>query len=237
MAGYAGNSKLKAYLGDVKVKGYLGNVKVFGGEAWEEAIELVGYSAASLDAVLASSEMCTALAGNAEAYGIMKNNYSSEMTAAIDSNFSDGLNLLNYKCKLKTYLFKNGNVCSNITGGFKWQNPDSTECAVVDNKLRLSKYSGDSHLWSNNKITMDGFSTLHWTAGTWRSGSTSWNRVGFDTSQSSSGGYPFTASTQSNTSSTGSKSVSVSSLTGQHYFKAVVYGTSYLSLDNVYLTP
>lgn len=237
MAVYAGNSKLKGYLGNVKAKGYLGNVKVFGGEPWEEALDLVGYSATSLSEVLTNSTICTALAGNDDAYTIMKENYSAEMTTAIDNNFSNGLNLLNYKCKLKTYLFKNGNVCSNITGGYKWQNPSATECAVVNNKLYLSKYSGDSHMWSNNKITLDGFSTLHWTAGTWRSGSNSWNKVGFDSSQSSTANYPFTAGLETNTSATGSKSLNVSALTGQHYFKAVVYGTSYLSLDNVYLTP
>lgn len=122
MAGYAGNVKLKGYLGDSKIKGYLGNAKILGGEPWDEALDLIGYSATSLEDALADSTICTALAGNAEAYGIMKTNYSSEMTAAIDSNWNEGLNLLNYACKLKCYLYKAGNTCDAVSGGWtvKW---------------------------------------------------------------------------------------------------------------------
>ena len=93
----------------------LGNVN----EPYNEALALVGLDKVdSLSVLLASSEMCTALAGNAEAYGIMKENYSADMTSAIDSGFNDGLNLLNYKSRLKCYLIKAINNCSNITGGY-----------------------------------------------------------------------------------------------------------------------
>ena len=88
-------------------------------EAFNEALALVGLDKVdNLSVLLASSEMCTALAGNADAYTIMKDNYTAEMTTAIDSAWNEGLNLLNYKAKLPCYIYRHGNECTDITGGY-----------------------------------------------------------------------------------------------------------------------
>lgn len=101
--------------------------KAFALEAFNEALKLVGLGKVdSLSMVLASSEMCTALAGNAKAVAIMKAYYGADMASAIDSNWNDGLNLLNYKCGLKCYIYKYGSQCSNITGG--WSQSSTSKC-------------------------------------------------------------------------------------------------------------
>ena len=87
-------------------------------EPWEEAVQMVGYSANSLDEALRNSTICSALAGNSEAYTIMKDNYSFNMTSTIDSNWNEGLNLLNYRCRLTCYIYRHGNLCTAITGGY-----------------------------------------------------------------------------------------------------------------------
>lgn len=92
---------------------------------FNQALSLVGYDPVdTLEDVLKNSDACAALATNENACAIMKYNYRSEMSAAIDSNFNDGINVLNYKCALKCYLLKNGNECASITGGWSiaWAN-------------------------------------------------------------------------------------------------------------------
>lgn len=166
MAGYVGNIKLKGYLGGTKIKGYLGAVKVLGGEPWEDALDLVGYSATSIEEALANSKICTALAGNAEAVAIMKANYRTEMSAVIDSDFSDELNLLNFKCKAKTYLFKNGNKCTNITGGWTVDNGSFGSNYVEvhgvfdwDKANSYDGYGGEAGgAYTVNKLQLTGFS-------------------------------------------------------------------------------
>ncbi|MCI8400946.1 MAG: hypothetical protein HFI38_02430 [Lachnospiraceae bacterium] len=79
-------------------------------EAWYQyAARVAGTTVqASLDATLKNSAVCNAIAGYATAYDIMKSHYSSSMASYIGSYYSAGLNLLNYRCHLKTYLFKDG---------------------------------------------------------------------------------------------------------------------------------
>ena len=95
-------------------------------EPYNEALALVGKGkAGSLDEVLGNSEYCTALAGNAEAVAIMKDNYSADMTTAIDSAWNDGLNLLNFTCGLDFYLYYPGNQCTAVSGGWEYKTSGS----------------------------------------------------------------------------------------------------------------
>lgn len=77
---------------------------------------------ASLDATLKNTTVMTKIAANSAAIGIMKSKYSTQMNNYITSNYSDALNLANYNAGLKTYLFKNGNACANVTGGWHFAN-------------------------------------------------------------------------------------------------------------------
>lgn len=121
---YNGTKIKKAMYNGAKLKQIMLNgVKLLSSEPFNEALALVGYSDfATLDDVLSNTAVCNALAGNAEAYGIMKANYSGEMTSAIDSNFNAGLSLLNYKCGLKCAIYKNGTFMTgaNFVLGQHW---------------------------------------------------------------------------------------------------------------------
>jgi len=70
----------------------------------------------SLDQALKDSAICTSIANNNTAANMMKSKYSSQMNSYIDSNFNQGLNYLNYKVGLKSYLLKNGDIQTNIWG-------------------------------------------------------------------------------------------------------------------------
>ena len=74
---------------------------------YNQAMKLAGQgTAASLSAVLTNSDYCKAISNNATATKIMKENYSSDITTAIDSNWNEGLNLLAHNCKLKFYFIR-----------------------------------------------------------------------------------------------------------------------------------
>ena len=127
-------------------------------EPFNKALALVGIDKVdTLDAVLTNSEYCTALAGNADAYTIMKDNYSADMTTAIDSAWNEGLNTLNYKCGLKCWLFKAGNQCRGITGGWATGNKGYVSGSALGVNSGSSSYSTVS---SNNKIS-GSFSTIY----------------------------------------------------------------------------
>lgn len=135
-------------------------LRVSGGkkEPYNDALALVGIGkAGSLEAVLSNSEYCTALAGNAEAYTIMKDNYSADMTTAVDSAWNDGLNTLNYRCKLKCYLFHDGNECSSITGGFNYNGAYNSD-GYID--LRIPSGSEHSYARTKNKLDTTGYTKL-----------------------------------------------------------------------------
>lgn len=106
----------------------------------------------SLDATLKNSSVCSSIAGNSTAYGIMAAHYKSQMTSYIDSNWSEGLNFLCYRCKTKCFLLRSTtSYCTNITGGYSktnsgrmwaassWQDRDATAFAV--NQLNLNGYT------------------------------------------------------------------------------------------------
>ena len=111
----------------------------------------------SLANTLTNSTVCAAIANNSTARSTMKTKYSSTMVSYIDSNFNDGLNTLNFQCSLKCYLFKAGNECTGVTGGWSYQiynvgenyaqNTGSAilvkrKCAAITkNKLQMNKYS------------------------------------------------------------------------------------------------
>ena len=88
-----------------------------------------------MDATLKNSTVMAKIAANSTALGVMKNHYASSMNSYVSSNFSDALNLANYKAGLKTYLFKNGNLCTNITGGWNLTNRYGTSSATVSNNV------------------------------------------------------------------------------------------------------
>lgn len=110
-------------------KGYVGvdgvARKFVSGEPWEEALSMVGTSAASLDALLKNSSACTALANNSSALSIMANNYASQISSYVsnESYFTDGLNYLAYKTgKCRFYAYRvigtSYYLCTNIVGGW-----------------------------------------------------------------------------------------------------------------------
>ena len=146
-------------------------------DPYNEALALVGIDKVdTLEAVLTNSDYCTALAGNADAYAIMKDNYSADMTTAIDSGWNDGLNLLNYKCKLKCYLYKAGNTCDGVSGGWtvKWaavlagavtsaKTNDSNTIYMMFNRDNGDGLYRDSCTASTkNSIDATGFSKISW---------------------------------------------------------------------------
>lgn len=72
----------------------------------------------SLDATLRNATVCSALASNPTAYGIMATHYKDSLSTYNTNYFSSALNLLCYRCKARTYLLKGTDTCSNITGGW-----------------------------------------------------------------------------------------------------------------------
>lgn len=141
-------------------------------EPYNEALRLVGLSKVnSLDAILADSEMCNALAGNAEACNIMKSNYTVDMTFAIDSTlWNEGLNLLNYKCTLKCYLYHSGNTCDAITNGWAVY-PTDGEKAFNSDHIKIAGYS-ECTVHTGQQIDMTGYKKLvsHQTGYQWVTG-------------------------------------------------------------------
>ena len=133
---------------------------VSGTAAFNEALELVGIDKVkSISDVLSNSDYCTALAGNAEAVEIMKANYSVDMVTAIDSKWNEGLNLLNYKCGLKTYLYHAGNECRGITGGFVYLFGASNKDSCLD----ISPSSGNTTAYARttDKIDLTEYARLY----------------------------------------------------------------------------
>ena len=133
--------------------------KFFGGEPWEEALDLVGYNASSLDAMLKNSSACAAMAANSSAVSIMKTNYRSQLISYIDSNWNEGLNLLNYKCGLKCYLFRAGNECSNITGGWAHQEFNAGD-GYAQNTGSAIKVKRECASVTKNKLPLHNFKTI-----------------------------------------------------------------------------
>ncbi len=68
----------------------------------------------------ASTTACSKLAASTTAINIIKTNATckAELTNRINASFNDTINLLNYKVGAKAYLYKDGNQCYNITGGW-----------------------------------------------------------------------------------------------------------------------
>lgn len=127
-------------------------------EPFNEALLFAGLpKAGSLEEVLTNDETCTALAENVASYSIMKENYSADMTSAIDSNWNEGLNLLNYRGGLKCYLFKAGNQCAGITGGWVTGNKGYVSGSALGVNSGSSSYST---VCTNNKIS-GSFSTIY----------------------------------------------------------------------------
>lgn len=114
---------------------------------------------ASLDATLRNSTVCNAIAGNATAYGIMANRYKSSLNSYIDSHFSAALNLLCYRCKAKTYLYRNGDLCTNINSGWNTYTTYSASVTYNSDHIYLNCDSANfSNIWSKAKFNFSGFS-------------------------------------------------------------------------------
>ena len=121
----------------------------------------------SLDATLKNSTVCNAIAGNSTAYGIMKSKYSSDMNSYIDSNWNAGLNLLNYKCKLKTYVFwyskANGGVGATKFTEIQDDVGDAYLTTNSDGSVTFKAPTTDSNHYavSTPGFTTTGYSTLY----------------------------------------------------------------------------
>ena len=154
-------------------------------EPFNQALELVGLdTVGSVEELLSNSDYCTTLSRSTEACAIMKNYYSSNIVEAINTNWNEGLNTLSYQCNLKCYLFKDGNECNDITGGWAHQefnindqyamNTGSAirvkrECAsLTRNKLPLHRYK---------TITFDAYYDYSWMS----DDETEWFRLFADT--------------------------------------------------------
>lgn len=206
------------------------------GAPYNEALALVGIDKVdSLSVVLTNSEYCTALAGNAEAVEIMKANYSTDMTSTIDSNWNEGLNLLNYRCKLPCYLFYNGNDCSAITGGFTYQDRFAylSGNALYNTSAEGTDWSGRS-IWTANKLSFDGYSTL----GTYFSYTTDrgqWCRYGIASSNEASTEHFVAHDELKDQISNTWKNVNISSYNDSYYYKLCVYvftvGVTYVKIS------
>ena len=170
---------------------------------YNDALALVGLpSVDSLDSVLSNSDYCAALAGNAEAYGIMKANYSAEMVEAINSAWNEGLNTLNYKCGFKCWLFRSGSQCAAITGGWSTSNKGY----VNDLAIGINSGSSSSSMAYTNNAINGAFGKLYFAissiSGKAKCGianskdSDSWKEYVSDSSQTTlsvtfkEGGYP-----------------------------------------------
>ena len=143
----------------------------------------------------------------------------------IDSNFDDGLNLLNYKCNLKCYLFKVGNECSNLTGGWSgkdYYNSGST-LAII------STSTSTRYISTVNTINTTGYSSLSFTV-------TSYDysfKCGITTSKGNHNSY----ATSTRPYSAGTTTASISSYQSSYYVQISNADpvTGYVS--SVWLTP
>lgn len=138
---------------------------------YQQAARLAGTAVqTSLGTTLQNSTVCTAIAGNSTAYGVMKSHYASTMKTYIDSYWSTGLNLLNYRCQLKCYLVRNGTDCTAVTGGWNsYLNGSGSE--VTWNKYTYDDYYLVTMCWNatacksmattKNQINLTGYTTMY----------------------------------------------------------------------------
>ena len=111
----------------------------------------------SLSNTLTNSTVCTAIAGNSTARSTMKSKYSSNMKSYIDSNWNEGLNLLNFKCNLKCYLYHAGNLCSSVSGGWGYGRlNDSGSCTVTLDGSEYMYMTASSSSWSASNMYVNG---------------------------------------------------------------------------------
>ena len=127
---------------------------------YQQAARLAGTTVqTSLANTLTNSDVCTAIAGNSTAYGIMKTNYSNDMISYIASNYNTGLNQLNYVCNLKHYLFKDGAT----TGIYTTYQTKTSGGSITTNSGNIFVQASTGQYamisWSN-KISTVGYSNL-----------------------------------------------------------------------------
>ena len=109
---------------------------------YQQAARISGASPqTSLANTLTNSSICNLIANNGTAYGIMKNKYSNDMESYIDSNFNDGLNLLNYNCRLNFYIYKTGNQCSTFSGGWTYSTSGTVNTQTFEPEYDISNSS------------------------------------------------------------------------------------------------
>lgn len=181
-----------------------------------------------------NSTVCTAIAGNSTAYGIMSAHYKSSMSSYIDSNFSDALNLLNYRCKAKCYLHRNGNKCTNITGDWNMQVAShSQNNGTWYFKLIPEDWEYNSFASTKSKINTNGYSKINVHVGEKENnqrflyGTTSKNS---SIEENSSTGWANKHSTQT----TGTFSGTLSA--GNYYITCYIWG-AWAYVGNIWLTP
>ena len=103
----------------------------------------------------------------------MAAHYKSQMTSYIDSNWSEGLNLLAYRCKTKCYLYRRGNQCTALTGGWStWQNRSSSgqtwqvTTALTSSYIQMYAEAGEKNQYTcggyiaAKSVNLSGYSTL-----------------------------------------------------------------------------
>ena len=144
---------------------------------YQQAARVAGTTVqSSLDNTLSNSTVCTAIAGNGTAYGIMKTRYSSNMSSKNNSYVSSGLNLLCYKCNCKTWLYHAGITCGEIVGSWDRVNDSGTYMEPSD-----WNYCATAQGWNTTAINFTGFSTCY--ASVYASTSVSHTLIGTTTSK------------------------------------------------------
>ena len=142
------------------------------------------------------------------------------MTSYIDSNFNDGLNLLNYKCGIRCYVYKNGNECSNISGGWyaNGGNKDTYFMVEAYSAGTLVGYTKSTvNITNYSSIT---FNYLHPSPGVPGSEDTVCKYgVGSNTSANSYNASGSTTLSLGDDDATYTKTVNISSVTGSKYVK------------------
>lgn len=88
---------------------------------YQQAARVAGATVqASLDATLRSSAVCKAIAGNSTARSIMSSKYLSTIVSYVknSSYWNEGLNYLSYLLGKRAYLYRAGNRCTDVSGGW-----------------------------------------------------------------------------------------------------------------------
>lgn len=199
----------------------------------------------SLDTLLNNSDYCTTIAGDSEAVEIIKSNYSTELTNAIDNNFNDGLNLLNHKCQLKCYLYKAGNKCTNITGGWTTQigtvsyNTSGMKCTISSSDMCIIRTTNTINCVNYNTLCAKTNITWYADSENVKVGLSTYDNLSSDKSDAWIKHVSTSSAGAGKTENNKTISVNIESANDKYYVKLTEYmwGSAALTFTDVYIMP